>query len=295
MQFYFRNLRSLICYYLALLVFMTMPALADENMFKVKVVGSGKPIILIPGMMSSGKVWESVIGHFEDNAELHILSVAGFDGVNPVANPSLHRLKNEILDYIDRKNLSRPVLVGHSMGGLTAMLIASHQPEQVGTIVSIDGLPFIGPVFTGSNGANVEDLRPQAEQMKAYFSSLSPEQLEQQTQMGILRHTTDIAGQNLVIQMASRSDPKTSAALMFDTMTTDIRKQISKISQPLLLIGAFGAMPDNQAKASAQKTYQQQLETAQNARLIVHNESRHFVMLDAPDWLNEQLEKALEM
>ena len=43
--------------------------------FSVKVVGSGhRPMILIPGLLSAGEVWESVVAHFAPSYRIHVLT-----------------------------------------------------------------------------------------------------------------------------------------------------------------------------------------------------------------------------
>src|SRR5206468_2702470 len=51
-----------------------------EYPFAVKVTGSGKPMILIPGLACSGDVWDSTVAHFKDRYECHVLTLAGFAG-----------------------------------------------------------------------------------------------------------------------------------------------------------------------------------------------------------------------
>lgn len=279
--------------FIVLLISVSLPVKAQETMFSVRIVGQGKPVILIPGLMSSGDVWNSVVRKFEDQAQLHVLSVAGFAGQAPIEEPSIQRLADEIHQYIENNNLQNPIIVGHSLGGFTAMLLATQHPDSIGQIISVDGLPFIGPVFTGSNTTTVDALLPQAQQMKRYFASMSAQQLAQQTKMGITRQTLEPSGQKLVIDMALQSDPITVSQLMFDVMTTDLRDQLVALKHSITLIGASGALPNQAAKDQTQLLYQQQLQNTADGQVIMHEDARHFVMLDAPEWLNEQLATAM--
>ena len=47
-----------------LLLLAVSPASAAPASFNVVVTGAGRPMILIPGLSSPGKVWESTINHY---------------------------------------------------------------------------------------------------------------------------------------------------------------------------------------------------------------------------------------
>ena len=55
--------------------------LAAQQPFQVKVSGHGQPMILIPGLSSSGETWDTTVDHYKDRFECHVLTVAGFAGV----------------------------------------------------------------------------------------------------------------------------------------------------------------------------------------------------------------------
>ena len=56
--------------------------------FEVKVVGQGPAVILIPGVASSGEVWQSTVETLQADYQLHILTLAGFAGVQPIPGRS---------------------------------------------------------------------------------------------------------------------------------------------------------------------------------------------------------------
>src|SRR5689334_20013832 len=51
-----------------------------QSPFTVKVVGKGRPMILIPGLMCSGDVWDTTVEHYKSSYECHVLTLAGFAG-----------------------------------------------------------------------------------------------------------------------------------------------------------------------------------------------------------------------
>src|SRR5437016_3787288 len=66
---------------------MLVCGLRAEDPFRVKVTGHGRPMILIPGLSSSGETWDTTSARYKDRFECHVLTVAGFGGVARVAAP----------------------------------------------------------------------------------------------------------------------------------------------------------------------------------------------------------------
>ncbi|MFZ0035104.1 MAG: alpha/beta hydrolase [Sedimentisphaerales bacterium] len=81
--------------------------------FTVKVTGSGRPMILIPGLGCGGNVWDGTVAHFKDRYECHVVTLAGFAGQPSIGGPFLEQVRSGLVEYIRQKKLERPVIVGH--------------------------------------------------------------------------------------------------------------------------------------------------------------------------------------
>src|SRR6185436_5898899 len=57
--------------------------------FRVQVIGHGRPMILIPGLSSSGDTWKTTVARYQDRFSCHVLTLAGFAGVPPIKEPLL--------------------------------------------------------------------------------------------------------------------------------------------------------------------------------------------------------------
>ena len=261
-----------------------------QDSFEVEVLGEGRNIILIPGLMSDGRVWDALAKELSKKYRIHIISIAGFAATPKIENQSLDKVKQQLLAYMVQKKMDKPVIIGHSLGGFMAFWMASSAPERIGKIISVDGLPFIGPIFTGSNDSTVKSLSLQAKQLHLGYAGMSSEQLTMQTKFGINRQTTSKINQQKVIDMASQSHPETVGEMVFKLMSIDLRSEISKIIQPVLLLGAAGAFNHEAGKERARILYKEQLSANSGARLVMNNQSRHFIMFDQPEWLLSQIQ-----
>ena len=56
------------------------PGQEKKPLFAVTVTGSGRPMILIPGLSCGGNVWDGTVTHFKDRYECHVVTLAGFAG-----------------------------------------------------------------------------------------------------------------------------------------------------------------------------------------------------------------------
>src|SRR5690242_5501465 len=68
--------------------------------FRVAVSGRGRPMILIPGLASSGDTWTTTVARLRERYECHVLTLAGFAGVPPIPEPLFATVRSELAAYI---------------------------------------------------------------------------------------------------------------------------------------------------------------------------------------------------
>ncbi len=118
--------------------------------------GDGPPLLILHGLFGSGRNWTTIAKKLaEDRRVLTVdLRNHGASPWNPVMD--YPAMAADVLALIDREGFDRPVVLGHSMGGKTAMAAALTAPEAVGALIVAD----IAPVtYQHSNAAYVEAMR----------------------------------------------------------------------------------------------------------------------------------------
>ncbi|WP_339719712.1 alpha/beta hydrolase [uncultured Paraglaciecola sp.] len=253
------------------------------------ITGAGKPVILIPGLMSDGRVWQPLANSLSKTYQVHSINIAGFAATPAIDNPSLEEVKQQLVAYIQQHKLQKPAVIGHSLGGFMSFWLASSAAPEIGPIISVDGLPFIGPVFTRSNASTVENLAAQALQIKNMYSNMTQQQLIQQSRYGLSIQASSDEAKEQVMSMVETSDVKTVGDALYTLMTHDLRQDIAKITSPVLLLGASGGFSHDEQKDAMQTLYAQQLQALPSAQLLMNRHSRHFIMLDDPQWLEQQV------
>ncbi|HWI16989.1 MAG TPA: alpha/beta hydrolase [Vicinamibacterales bacterium] len=260
----------------------TAPAQQAHPSFSVTVSGRGPAVILIPGLLSSGEVWKSTVERYQQHFTLHTVTLAGFGGPAPIGSPFLSTVRDEIIGYIRARKLSKPIVIGHSLGGFMAFWIASTAPDLVGGVVAVDGVPFLPAL--GNPAATAESMSAQAKQIASLYASLSPEQLLAQSRMAMAMMITAPADVETAMAWVSKSDAATAGRAVAELTTTDLRADVAKITAPALLIGALGSAPEPMRPA-LEKAYHAQVSRLPGARVKMAPGARHFIMFDDPAFL----------
>ena len=104
--------------------------------------GTGPAVVLIHGFGSSIYTWKSVIPALLARHEVVALDLPGFGESDRPADLSLEALPRAVIGLMDRLGIERAALVGNSMGGATAAIVAATAPGRVGRLVLVDAAGF---------------------------------------------------------------------------------------------------------------------------------------------------------
>src|SRR4051794_13406893 len=100
--------------------------------------GSGQPLILLHGGLGSGEMFGPTIALLADHHEVIAPDLQGHGRTADIDRPIDHRLMaDDIAALIDQLGLSKPDVVGYSLGGGVAFFTALKYPEKVTKLVMI--------------------------------------------------------------------------------------------------------------------------------------------------------------
>jgi len=111
------------------------------------IIGEGKPFVILHGFLGMSDNWKTLGKKFaEANFEVHLV-----DQRNHGRSPHSDTFNYEVLvedlkTYCIEHDLKEITLLGHSMGGKTAMLFATTYPEYVSKLIVADISPRFYPV-----------------------------------------------------------------------------------------------------------------------------------------------------
>lgn len=109
-----------------------------------KIEGSGKPLLIIHGFLGMSDNWKTLGTQFAaDGYQVHMLDLRNHGRSFHSDEFSYESMVQDVFDYCQANGLESIDIIGHSMGGKTAMLLATSHPNLVDKLLVAD----IGPKF----------------------------------------------------------------------------------------------------------------------------------------------------
>ena len=267
---------------------------AAPTAFTVEVTGQGSPVILIPGLASSGAVWQSTVARLcgpQAGRQCHVLTLAGFAGVAPVDGDMLAQAEAQLAGYIAAQKLRQPAIIGHSLGGFLALKMAIDHPEHTGKLVIVDALPALGATQLPS--ITKEQLQAMSQQMQTAMRAQDAATASASQRRSVAGMATAPADVERIIGWGQRSDKDTVINAMGALMASDLRQDVARIASPTLVLGTWIAYKDFAPRAAIEQTFRSQYAQLPGARVEMADTARHFIMYDQPDWMFGRIEQFL--
>ena len=265
-----------------------VPPTSEQRLSRITIrsVGTGPAVVLIPGLASPPAVFDDVAAKIGGNHRLILVQVNGFAGASAgtgALDGLLPGVVDELAGWLAANHIQKPAVIGHSMGGLMAMMLARRHPDAAGRLLIVDSLPFYGMLF--GPGATPDAVRPVVEQMRAALvSGASPPAVPPHMS------NTD-AGKAKILEWLKASDPKTVGEALVEDATTDVRPDLAGLAgTPVTVLYAVSG-PDTKAMASG--LYAEAYKALPGVKLVPIENSEHFIMLDQPARFDEVVEAFL--
>ena len=100
--------------------------------------GQGPPLIIIHGLYGSSDNWVSIGRKLAENFEVFIIDQRNHGRSPHSTDHNYNLLKADLLEFMDTQSIKKAVIIGHSMGGKTAMFFAADYPEKVSHLIIAD-------------------------------------------------------------------------------------------------------------------------------------------------------------
>ncbi|WP_330299690.1 alpha/beta fold hydrolase [Streptomyces sp. NBC_00503] len=106
--------------------------------YQVSGPAGGAPLVLLPALGEGADHWSPVREALARDRRVYALDLRGHGRSERTAAYSLELMRDDVLGLLDALCLDRVDLVGHSMGGVVAHLVAQHSPWRVARLVLED-------------------------------------------------------------------------------------------------------------------------------------------------------------
>jgi esterase len=109
-----------------------------------KIEGTGRPLLILHGFLGMSDNWKSLGTQFvADGFQVHLLDLRNHGRSFHSDDFSYELMAQDVFEYCQANGLESIAIIGHSMGGKIAMLLATLHPNLVDKLIVAD----IGPKF----------------------------------------------------------------------------------------------------------------------------------------------------
>ncbi len=113
-----------------------------EGQVAYTLQGKGPTVVLLHGFCEDHHVWEDFLPQLGDDLQILAIDLPGFGQSSVVADLDMDIMAEAVKSIVDRHGLSRLILIGHSMGGYSALAYAQFYPDDLAGLGLFHSIPF---------------------------------------------------------------------------------------------------------------------------------------------------------
>ncbi|PHI20522.1 alpha/beta hydrolase [Lewinellaceae bacterium SD302] len=128
-----------------------------------KTYGQGPPLVILHGLFGTLDNWQTLAKRWADNYTVYLVDQRNHGRSPHLDEMSYPLLAEDLAKFLDKEWIHECHLLGHSMGGKTAMQFALDYPDQVSKLIVVDMAPKIYPaghdeIFDALRSLKLEEL-----------------------------------------------------------------------------------------------------------------------------------------
>lgn len=117
----------------------------DGELVHYEVLGRGRPVILLHGMIGSWRYWVPLLQRLQQSYRLYAIDLFGFgDSSKSPAHFSLGQQAALVRAFMDELGLPKAAFIGHGLGALVAVEFARCHPNRVARLLMVSA-PLFDP------------------------------------------------------------------------------------------------------------------------------------------------------
>jgi 3-oxoadipate enol-lactonase len=218
------------------------PMKTSDGRFGYEAAGdpSLPPLVFLHGIGGAARAWRGQLEFFRDRFRAIAWDMPGYGGSAPLPIVSIAALADALQDFLEQVGAMKPILVGHSIGGMIVQQLLAKNPRIARTVVLAQTSPAFG--------------KPDGDWQKAFIAarlgpldrgetlvSLAPSLVKE-----LVGDDPDPAGMELARDSMASVPEGTYRATMLALMGFDLRKTLGDIAVPTLVLSGSR---DNNAPA----------------------------------------------
>lgn len=211
---------------------MTMPLKTKDGRFAYEAAGGADktPLVFLHGIGGAARAWRGQIAAFGDHYRALAWDMPGYGGSAPLSGVSIVSLADALQDFLQAIGGPRPVLVGHSIGGMIVQQWLTRYPRAAAAVVLAQTSPAFGKTDGEWQKQFIEArLGPldRGETMKSLAPVLVAE---------LVGDDPDAGGMDIARDCMGRVPEASYRAMILALLGFDQRKALASITVPTLIL-----------------------------------------------------------
>jgi pimeloyl-ACP methyl ester carboxylesterase len=191
----------------------------------------GQAVVFLHGIGGAGRVWAAQVASFKAAGLAPFApDLPGYGGRPPVAAMDFDGLAEDVERTLAARGLERPVLVGHSMGGMVAQTMLRRRPDGYAAAV----LACTSPAFGNADGAFQQKFV--ADRLGPLDAGKTMADLAPGMVAGMMGPRPEPAGRALAIEVMGAVPADTYRAAVRCLVGFDERASLAAIRVPVLCL-----------------------------------------------------------
>jgi 3-oxoadipate enol-lactonase len=218
------------------------PMKTRDGRFSYEAAGNPdtSPLVFLHGIGGAARAWRGQLEAFSDRYRTIAWDMPGYGGSAPLSTVGIAALADALRDFLQQTGATKPILVGHSIGGMIVQQLLARNPDIARAVVLAQTSPAFG--------------KPDGEWQKAFIAarlgpldrgetlvSLAPSLVSE-----LVGDDPDVRGMDVARDCMAGVPETTYRATMLALMGFDLRSALKDIAVPTLLLSGS---KDNNAPA----------------------------------------------
>jgi 3-oxoadipate enol-lactonase len=263
----------------------SVPMTTKDGRFSYEAAGDPalQPLVFLHGIGGAARGWRGQIEAFGDRYRAVAWDMPGYGGSAPLPNTSIATLADALADFLQEIGATKPILVGHSIGGMIVQQFLVRYPGAASAVVLAQTSPAFGNA-AGDWQKNFIEARlgplDRGETMRTLATSLVE---------GIIGDDPDAAGMDLARDCMASVPEASYRAAMLSMLGFDLRAALKNIAVPALVLSG------SKDKNAPAPTMAKMAGTIPSAEYVDIEGAGHLVNLERPKAFNAALDNFLSV
>jgi 3-oxoadipate enol-lactonase len=262
----------------------SQPMKTRDGRFSYEAAGdlASPPLVFLHGIGGAARAWRDQIAYFSDRYRTIAWDMPGYGGSASIPTVSIATLADALQEFLQQVGAAKPILVGHSIGGMIVQQLLTKGPAVSNAVVLAQTSPAFGKA-DGEWQKSFIEARLGPLDRGATMVSLAPTLVRE-----LVGDDPDFSGMELARDCMAAVPEATYRATMLALLGFDQRNALKDIAVPTLVVSGS---KDKNAPAPMMAKMASYIPSATYVEV---EGAGHLVNLERPSIFNATLDRFLK-